>query len=79
MKMKKITTLTVLLAALISLNVSAQDNSSSEKYSGTLNLGLGIGYYGYVGHSLPVFHFAGMADSGQLIRDCWKALKPQNS
>ena len=56
MKMKKITTLTVLLAALISLNVSAQDNSSSEKYSGTLNLGLGIGYYGYAGHSLPVFH-----------------------
>jgi hypothetical protein len=35
-------------------------NNSSEKFGNTLNLGLGIGgysgYYGYVGHDMPVFH-----------------------
>ena len=41
-------------------NVSAQNNAKySKEYGHTLNLGLGIGgysgYYGYVGHSLPVF------------------------
>jgi hypothetical protein len=30
--------------------------SSSEKYGNTLNLGVGIGYYGYIGHSMPVIH-----------------------
>lgn len=39
--------------------VSAQEstsNGSSESYGNTLNLGLGIGYYGYIGHSMPVLH-----------------------
>lgn len=31
-------------------------SSENEKYGKTLNLGLGIGYYGYVGHSIPVVH-----------------------
>lgn len=30
--------------------------ASPEKFGGALNLGLGIGYYGYVGHSIPVLH-----------------------
>jgi len=29
---------------------------AQENYGKTLNLGLGIGYYGYVGHSIPVLH-----------------------
>ncbi|MEI6142664.1 MAG: hypothetical protein WCP85_25545, partial [Mariniphaga sp.] len=41
-------------------NISAKDHANySKDYGHTLNLGLGIGgysgYYGYVGHSLPVF------------------------
>jgi hypothetical protein len=49
-KMKKILLL-LLLAISIHTTVHAE-----EQYAKTLNLGLGIGYYGYVGHSLPVFH-----------------------
>lgn len=30
--------------------------TAAETYGNTLNLGLGIGYYGYVGHSMPVVH-----------------------
>jgi len=29
--------------------------TTNEQYGKTLNIGAGIGYYGYVGHSLPVF------------------------
>jgi len=49
-KMKKIITLLLFVTAL-QFNVRAQ-----EQYGKSLNLGLGIGYYGYVGHALPVFH-----------------------
>lgn len=28
-----------------------------QKYGKTLNFGVGVGYYGYVGHSMPVLHF----------------------
>ena len=34
----------------------AQEITSAEKYGNTLNLGVGVGYYGYIGHSLPVVH-----------------------
>lgn len=34
----------------INLHSKAQEN-----YGNTLNLGLGIGYYGYIGNSIPVF------------------------
>jgi len=41
-------------------SLSAQDSSYGEHHGNTLNIGLGIGgysgYYGYVGHSLPVFN-----------------------
>lgn len=42
------------------INIQAQDNTitsvnpSYEKYGKTLNLGVGIGYYGYIGRALPV-------------------------
>lgn len=48
------------MAAVITMLNSAtaqektNENTSSEKYGNTLNVGLGIGYYGYVGHAMPV-------------------------
>lgn len=33
-----------------------QNTTTTEKFGGALNLGGGIGYYGYVGHSMPVLH-----------------------
>lgn len=33
--------------------LSAQNAGTSENYGNTLNLGLGLGYYGYVGHFMP--------------------------
>jgi len=33
-----------------------QETTSSEKYGTTLNLGIGNGYYSYIGHSIPVVH-----------------------
>ena len=36
--------------------LSAQETDGSEKFGNTLNLGVGIGYYGYVGHTMPVIH-----------------------
>ena len=43
------------MLAATALNAQ-ESTSSSEKFGSTLNAGLGIGYYGYVGHSMPVFH-----------------------
>jgi hypothetical protein len=62
MKNLMITSLFFLTA--LSFNSSAQEKvsndvknvTSPEKYGNTLNLGLGIGYYGYVGHSIGVLH-----------------------
>ena len=48
--------LSTLLLIAAGANVSAQQTSSGEEYGNTLNLGVGIGYYGYVGHSMPVLH-----------------------
>jgi len=38
--------------------VTAQENTKTiaDKYGRTLNVGLGVGYYGYAGHSMPVLH-----------------------
>lgn len=47
------------LLVMLALNVSGQNEGSSstgEKYGNTLNLGAGIGYYGYIGRSTPVVH-----------------------
>lgn len=64
MKKTIITTLSFFL--IVSFNIYAQKPHPpkpmppAEKYGNTLNLGLGVGgymgHYGYVGHSLPVFH-----------------------
>lgn len=49
-----ITSLAFILAAFTAQvqNLSAQNSS----YGNTLNIGLGIGYYGYIGSSTPVVH-----------------------
>ena len=38
----------------IATTVNGDKTTSGEKYGKTLNAGLGIGYYGYLGHSIPV-------------------------
>jgi hypothetical protein len=57
--MKTITLTLLLTLTIAGTNLFAQRTYSSEKHGHTLNLGLGIGgysgYYGYVGHSVPVF------------------------
>jgi len=54
--MKKIIIVSLFFLAALSFNVSAHESSSGEKFGKTLNLGLGIGYYGYIGGATPVFH-----------------------
>jgi|ERR1035437_5781306 hypothetical protein len=54
--MKTITFASLFLLMIVGIRVSAQETVSAEKFGKTLNLGLGIGYYGYVGHSMPVLH-----------------------
>ena len=46
-----------LIVLLCTFQVSAQNKTSSEKYGNTLNVGLGLGYYGYAPYSMPVLHF----------------------
>ena len=58
----KTITISIAFLTLFALNSNAQDKSVSdksatEKYGNTLNLGVGLGYYGYVGHTLPVVTF----------------------
>lgn len=47
-----------LFLVFLSLNASANPVSKpvNRSYGNTLNIGLGIGYYGYVGHNTPVVH-----------------------
>ena len=47
---------TSLCLLLMTANLKAQNTSYGEKYGKTLNVGLGFGYYGYVGHSIPIIH-----------------------
>jgi hypothetical protein len=58
--MKKTIIIFLLFCSIISINAMAQRGNTGEKYGKTLNLGIGIGgysgYYGYVGHSLPVLN-----------------------
>lgn len=37
-------------------NIHAQQSNYSEKFGNTLNIGFGIGYYGYTTHAVPLFH-----------------------
>lgn len=52
--MKKIRILTILILSFTSSCLLAQTTTAAEKYGNTLNAGVGIGYYGYIGHSMPV-------------------------
>lgn len=55
--MKKSLTILLCILCLTGLNADAQKRkSNSSTYGSTLNAGLGIGYYGYVGRSIPVLH-----------------------
>ncbi|MFA5419846.1 MAG: hypothetical protein WC341_15440 [Bacteroidales bacterium] len=54
--MKKITFLLLTLLMITGLISMAQERSYPEKFGNTLNLGLGLGYYGYVENPLPVVH-----------------------
>jgi len=52
--MKRISIIHFCLLVLLGYQVSAQDKPVAEKYGNTLNLGMGCGYYGYVGYSTPI-------------------------
>lgn len=58
--MKTLLFTALLFFANAGINIQAQDNTKIEEkpayeiYGKTLNMGLGIGYYGYVGHTMPV-------------------------
>jgi hypothetical protein len=57
--MKNLIATSLFFLAISAGTISAQEAKSqdaSESYGNTLNIGLGIGYYGYVGHSMPVIH-----------------------
>lgn len=46
--------LIIALISVASFAVNAQEKPTAEKFGNTLNMGIGIGYYGSVHHSLPV-------------------------
>jgi hypothetical protein len=52
---KRIFTVIVILIGSLTY-MMAQESGYSERYGRTLNLGIGVGYYGYVNHSMPVLH-----------------------
>jgi hypothetical protein len=62
--MKKSIITSLFFLTILSFNLSAQEKTSSnvqattsaEKYGKTLNIGIGLGYYGYMGGSSPAFH-----------------------
>ena len=62
MNILKFVLLIVLLSSAAHRPANAQESNYAqpvipmEKYGNTLNVGLGLGYYGYVGHSVAAFH-----------------------
>jgi hypothetical protein len=52
--MKILSIASALVISAFTMNSAAQDNATPEKFGKTLNVGIGVGYYGYIGHSLPV-------------------------
>ena len=52
--MKKLLIAFLVLLLTPCISSIAQEKDDAEKFGKTLNLGAGIGYYGYVGHTLPV-------------------------
>lgn len=53
--MKKLLLATAIFSVMLGGTITAQE-SNGESFGNTLNLGVGIGYYGYVGRTLPVIH-----------------------
>ncbi|MCX6270926.1 MAG: hypothetical protein NTU44_06850 [Bacteroidetes bacterium] len=54
--MKKNAFILISLIILCVSMVTAQENRSGRGYGKVVNVGIGLGYYGYVGHSMPVIH-----------------------
>jgi hypothetical protein len=52
--MKTTKFIAVLFLVTLGITITAQETTVPEKYGNTLNLGAGIGYYGYAGHPIPV-------------------------
>lgn len=52
--MKKLILLPILSLVLATGSISAQEKPAAEKYGKTLNLGAGVGYFGYAGRVMPV-------------------------
>ncbi len=54
--MKKLILATFLFSAMFAGSATAQESNDGENFGNTLNIGVGIGYYGYIGQTLPVLH-----------------------
>lgn len=54
--MNKIKQITLFCMLISGLTLMGQQKTSSSSYGNTLNLGVGIGYYGYIGSNTPVLH-----------------------
>ena len=55
--MKKLFGILLLASVASATNTFAQQKTMpAEQFGNTLNLGVGLGYYGYIGHPIPVIH-----------------------
>lgn len=54
--MKKLIFICLLFSGFSTGKISAQELATTESFGHTLNAGLGLGYYGYVGNFMPVVH-----------------------
>ncbi len=55
--MNKLITISLLFLSIYGGNISAQTKAPViGKYGNTLNLGVGVGYYGYIHNNVPVIH-----------------------
>jgi hypothetical protein len=54
--MKTLSVTLMIILMTLGINANAQTKKGGEKFGNTLNLGVGLGYYGYVGSPAPVLH-----------------------
>ncbi|HKC68352.1 MAG TPA: hypothetical protein VKG26_08985 [Bacteroidia bacterium] len=54
--MKKLFLISFVFIAFLNNKIIAQDTTVPEKFGNTLNMGVGVGYYGYVGNAAPAFN-----------------------
>src|ERR1700741_3576605 len=52
--MKNLLLLPIVSLFFATTSILAQEKPAAEKYGKTLNLGVGVGYFGYVNHPMPV-------------------------